>query len=82
MKPVQFPKQAPDDHPVAHQGEQKPPTQPDSQTQGSADAGQPAQQSSPPDNAQAPVPDASQAKPSKPQAKPPNQTEDGSKPQE
>ena len=23
MRPVQFPKQAPDDHPVAHQGEQK-----------------------------------------------------------
>lgn len=79
MKPVQFPKQAPDDHPVAHQGEQKPAAQPDSQGQGS--------QSKPPDNAQPQTaqpqtiqpqpPDASQAEP----AKPPQGGDGGTQPQ-
>jgi hypothetical protein len=55
MKPVQFPKQAPDDHPVAHQGEQHPAAPPDGQTQETP--------ATAPDNVPQQKPDASQAEP-------------------
>ncbi len=72
MKPVQFPKQAPDDHPVAHQGEQKPASQPDAQApatqgQGSQDGQTSGQSAAAPDNVQQQTPDASQPGPAKPQ---------------
>jgi hypothetical protein len=73
MRPVEFPKQAPDDHPVAHQGEQKPAAPADGQSQST---GQPGQTPASPSNVQSPPADASQGEPAKPQA------EDGSeKPQ-
>lgn len=57
MKPVQFPQQKPDDHPVAHQGTQTAATQP---------SGQPATSSAPSGNAQPTPADSPQTAPSKP----------------
>jgi hypothetical protein len=73
MKPVQFPQQAPDDHPVAHKGEQPNGSQPssDSQSSNSQPTGQTSQQSSGPTaSVQAAPSGASQAPPEKPQDKP------------
>lgn len=56
MKPVQFPKQAPDDHPVAHQGDSKPAdSKPADQTPAATSPdgeAQPATQPAPADSAQ------------------------------
>jgi hypothetical protein len=86
MKPVQFPTQAPDDHPVAHKGEQQGGSQPSStgsQSSSSQPTGQASQQSStPPTNVQAQPSDASQASPVKPQDKPQDKPDDeGAPPQ-
>ena len=80
MKPVQFPKQAPDDHPVAHQGEQKPAAQPDAQGQASQDGQQPDSGAQPPQNVQQQTPDASQSQAPKPQ-QPQNGSSQTSQPQ-